>query len=99
MALRALDSGGDLEIAAPGVLLRFPGACSRLQLRIECHPLPMRSPHSWLLISLLSCCAVAADPELPKGNLLFNGWGLTPAGTHAEVSDLPLKMIIAPGGK
>jgi len=59
----------------------------------------MRSPHSWLLISLLSCCAVAADPELPKGNLLFNGWGLTPAGTHAEVSDLPLKMIIAPGGK
>jgi YVTN family beta-propeller protein len=47
----------------------------------------------------MSCRAVAAEPALPKADLLFNGWGLTPAGTHEAVSDLPLKMIVAPGGK
>jgi YVTN family beta-propeller protein len=54
---------------------------------------------SRLLLLCLSTCALAADPALPNANLLFNGWGLTPAGTHAEVSDLPLRMIVAPGGK
>jgi len=32
----------------------------------------------------------------PGDNLLFNGWGLTPAGRHVAVSDLALKMVIAP---
>ena len=33
---------------------------------------------------------------LPGANLLHNGWGVTPAGKHTHVSDMPLKMIISP---
>src|SRR5882762_4798428 len=35
----------------------------------------------------------------PGENLLFNGWGLTPAGRHVPVSDLPLKMLVTPDKK
>jgi len=35
----------------------------------------------------------------PNENLLFNGWGVTPAGQHATLSDLPLKLIVSPDGK
>ena len=31
---------------------------------------------------------------------MFNGWGLSPAGTHAPLEgDMPLKTILAPDGK
>jgi len=32
----------------------------------------------------------------PDENLLFNGWGVTPAGRHVPVSDLALKLVLAP---
>ena len=35
----------------------------------------------------------------PGTNLLFNGWGVTPAGQHVPVSDLALRMIVAPDRK
>jgi YVTN family beta-propeller protein len=35
----------------------------------------------------------------PNSNLLFNGLGLAPAGQHISISDLPLKMVIAPDRK
>ena len=35
----------------------------------------------------------------PNENLLFNGWGITPAGEHVTVSDMPLKLIVSPDGK
>jgi len=35
----------------------------------------------------------------PDKNLLFNGWGVTPAGQHVPVSDLALKLIVAPDKK
>jgi len=35
----------------------------------------------------------------PNTNLLFNGWGITPAGQHVPISDLPLKMIVSPDKK
>jgi YVTN family beta-propeller protein len=36
----------------------------------------------------------------PGENLLFNGWGVTPAGKHTEIrSDLPSKMVISPDHK
>jgi YVTN family beta-propeller protein len=35
----------------------------------------------------------------PDANLLFNGLGLAPAGQHVLISDLPLKMVIAPDRK
>ena len=35
----------------------------------------------------------------PGTNLLFNGWGVTPAGQHVTISDLPLKLVVAPDKK
>ena len=35
----------------------------------------------------------------PNANLLFNGWGMTPAGKHTTISDLALKMIVSPDKK
>lgn len=35
----------------------------------------------------------------PNKDLLFNGWGVTPAGESVPVSDLCLKMVVAPDKK
>ncbi|HVV00803.1 MAG TPA: SMP-30/gluconolactonase/LRE family protein, partial [Verrucomicrobiae bacterium] len=35
----------------------------------------------------------------PDANLLFNGLGLSPAGTPVSIGDLPLKMVVAPDRK
>src|SRR6185437_7696191 len=35
----------------------------------------------------------------PDEHLLFNGWGITPAGQQVRISDMPLKMVVAPDGK
>ncbi|HEV2390821.1 MAG TPA: bifunctional YncE family protein/alkaline phosphatase family protein [Verrucomicrobiae bacterium] len=35
----------------------------------------------------------------PNRNLLFNGLGLSPAGEAVRISDMALKMVIAPDGK
>jgi YVTN family beta-propeller protein len=35
----------------------------------------------------------------PSENLLFNGWGVTPAGEHVQISDMALKMVVAPDKK
>jgi YVTN family beta-propeller protein len=35
----------------------------------------------------------------PNTNMLFNGWGVTPAGEHVRISDLPLKMLVSPDKK
>ncbi len=35
----------------------------------------------------------------PGDTLLFNGWGVTPAGRHTRTSDMPLKMVVSPDGK
>lgn len=44
--------------------------------------------------------ALRTQPGLsPDKNLLFNGWGLTPAGEPTPVSDLPLKMVVSPDGR
>src|SRR5580692_7866624 len=35
----------------------------------------------------------------PDQHLLFNGWGVTPAGEHVPMTDLALKLVVAPDGK
>ena len=35
----------------------------------------------------------------PNENLLFNGWGVTPAGEQVPVADMPLKLVVAPDQK
>jgi YVTN family beta-propeller protein len=36
---------------------------------------------------------------VPSETLLFNGWGVSPAGEHVPMGDLPLKMLVAPDRK
>ena len=36
---------------------------------------------------------------LPGDGLLFNGWGVTPAGEQTRISDLAAEMVVAPDGK
>src|SRR5664279_88356 len=44
--------------------------------------------------------ALRESPGLrPNENLLFNGWGITPAGEHVRLSDMPLKLVVSPDGK
>src|SRR5579864_9210788 len=48
----------------------------------------------------VNSAALRQRPHLaPDANLLFNGWGLSPAGEPVRISDMPLKMVIAPDGK
>src|SRR4051794_2836088 len=36
----------------------------------------------------------------PSDTLLFNGWGVTPAGRHVRLEgDMPLKMVLSPDGR
>jgi YVTN family beta-propeller protein len=36
----------------------------------------------------------------PNGDLLFNGWGVSPAGEHVRLQgDMPLEMVVAPDGR
>jgi YVTN family beta-propeller protein len=58
-------------------------------------PGPVRKP-----ADSVNDAAVRETPGLrPNENLLFNGWGVTPAGEHVAMSDLPLKLVVAPDGK
>jgi len=44
--------------------------------------------------------ALRQTPGLhPDEHLLFNGWGITPAGDQVPLSDLPLKLVVAPDKK
>lgn len=75
---------------------------------------PKHLPASLLLATLLAAGAQTVrqpdedvnDPTLrlrpglqPNQNLLFNGWGITPAGEPVPTTDLPLKLIVAPDHK
>src|ERR1044071_7098217 len=43
---------------------------------------------------------VRSRPGLHPGeNILFNGWGVAPAGEHIKMSDMPMKMLITPDQK
>src|SRR5947208_12457088 len=61
--------------------------------------------HAALLFTTLVAGAATADdkPALPgptdSGFLLPNGWHLTPAGRHVEISDLPLNIHPLKDGK
>jgi YVTN family beta-propeller protein len=66
-----------------------------MALRASAQQLPLRTADADV-----NSAAVRERPGLAPGdNLLFNGWGVTPAGQHVKISDLPLKMIVSPDGK
>lgn len=35
----------------------------------------------------------------PGPDLLFNGWGISPAGQHVQIGDMPLKVVFSPDRK
>ena len=58
-------------------------------------PGPVRKP-----ADSVNDAAVREMPGLrPNDNLLFNGWGMTPAGEPVVLSDMPLKLIVSRDGK
>ncbi len=62
--------------------------CSRLEVSAQ----QVRQPDEGVNSS-----ALRARPGLiPNTNLLFNGWGMTPAGEYVPTTDLPLKLVVAP---
>ncbi len=53
-------------------------------------PDPVRKP-----ADSVNDAAVREMPGLrPNENLLFNGWGMTPAGEPVTMSDMPLKLVL-----
>lgn len=69
------------------------------------NPTSTFSPRKNLRALVLIACGLFTGPglltagtpdRLPGTNLLFNGWRVTPAGDSTEISDLPLKLVVAP---
>ena len=55
-------------------------------------------------LALLACAGGfaayrVATRVVPGPGLLMNGWGLSPAGEHVRVGDMPVKMVLSPDGK
>ena len=70
-------------------------AASALSLACRAQQMPKRLPSEDV-----DSAAVRQRQHLTlNSNLLFNGLGLAPAGQHVAISDLPLKMAIAPDRK
>ena len=40
-----------------------------------------------------------ATAATTKPSTLFNGWGLTPAGSHVEITAMPLRLVLSPDGQ
>jgi YVTN family beta-propeller protein len=77
-------------------LLQLLGLFSALSFNsTKASELPIRQPDEDV-----NSAAVRQRTGLrPNTNLLFNGWGVTPAGTQVLISDLALKLVIAPDHK
>jgi YVTN family beta-propeller protein len=65
-----------------------------------------------IVLSVIACSLPALakrpQPESPplsgvatatQPSTLFNGWGLSPAGTHLQITNMPLKMVLSPDGQ
>ena len=65
----------------------------------------MRAFYLLAALALAGCTAAPRTPTVPVSaaaqtqTLLPNGWKLTPAGRQIPLGDLPLNLIVAPGGK
>ncbi len=81
---------GRLILPSAGALL-----LAGLLVRASEAPRPVREP-----ADSVNDAALRERPGLPPNeNLLFNGWGVTPAGVQVSLSDMPLKMIVSPDGR
>jgi YVTN family beta-propeller protein len=57
--------------------------------------LPVRTPNE----DVDSSAVRNRQSLVPNENLLFNGWGVTPAGAHVPCGDMAQKLVIAPDKK
>ncbi len=57
----------------------------------------------FLLLALAGCSSTESirwPGKSPDGRVLLpNGWYLSPVGTHAEVGELPMRMVVSPDGQ
>lgn len=78
-------------------LLKFAFLLSLLAIAHAAEPDATRSR---LPDESVNDASVRERPGLQPGtNLLFNGWGITPAGEQVPISDLALKLVVAPDQK
>jgi YVTN family beta-propeller protein len=76
----------------PAVLAAIAIAIAIASLKARAQNQPVRQPGEEV-----NSAAVRQRQGLrPNKNLLFNGWGVTPAGEQTPVSDLALKLVVAP---
>src|SRR5213592_363308 len=67
-------------------------ALARTDLSSAADHNPVRQP-----VEDVNSAAVRRKEGLqPNENLMFNGWGVTPAGDQVPVSDMALKLVVAP---
>src|SRR2546423_340395 len=78
-------------IVAVGVVLALLGSAGALLARRKA----LRQPNE----DIRSADMREMSGLLPNEHLLFNGWGVTPAGEHVPISDMPLKLVVAPDGR
>jgi len=71
--------------------------CLTALLVTDCCSAPAQSAPTRKAMEDVNSPEVRERPGLhPNANLLFNGWGVTPAGQHIPISDMALKMVVAP---
>jgi YVTN family beta-propeller protein len=73
----------------------FPFLLAAVAMRTSAADQPVRQPGE----DVNSAAVRERQGLRPDTNLLFNGWGVTPAGEHTLVSDLALKLVMAPDHK
>jgi len=78
------------------VKARIPILCASALLAISACVMLADEPQRKAPDDVNSSDARNQQGRVPNENLLFNGWGMTPAGQHVPISDLALKMIISP---
>jgi YVTN family beta-propeller protein len=80
-------------------LFRSPKTIAVLLLALASLPVRPQSPVR-LADTDVKDTSLRQTPGLaPNKSLLFNGWGMTPAGQAVSISDMPLKMVISPDKK
>ena len=97
------NAGVRLLMSAPRPAMNTARLCPLALLAILA-PLLRAEPKSELAArkpdEAVDAPSVRSRPGLaPSAELLFNGWGVTPAGSHVSCGDMGLKMVVAPDKK
>src|SRR5678815_4643753 len=66
-----------------------------LEMQCRCHLVAL------VVVALATVTRADTPASKPAttSTTLFNGWRISPAGTHAKIESMPLKMVFSPNGK